>query len=438
MIKQIEVDIDNKYDFPKNMEIIRHKEVYLVIAVDTACWIVLQNENQFNFFNALKGRTIRSAIEEFTGDINDAKSVLVQIEARQFCSTECIPFNEQVCMIYLTNKCNLRCPHCFLSAGLAKQAELSTEEIKDLIKKLSYFGIKEITLSGGEIALHKDLIEIIEFAYRNGISVRLLTNGVLWNERMVSDICNKVSSVQISIDGFSEQENAKMRGAGNFKKALNTVDLFMTKGVKTQIAITPYPDSSLRNKVLSYANFAKELKAKYKNSNQIKIVFTSGFMDGREITLTKDERDNYRDIMNSVTKEYLNEDARDYPFILDHQQRKIMTNCSYGCLNISSDGDVYICSRSGLKPVANIRTHSIEKIMDISRQAASLSEINNLEPCRDCHLKYICGGGCRIDEFPDMKTGPYKLDNRPKRVCDENVRKEFYDLMIRTNEQIFQ
>lgn len=438
MIRQIELDIEKQYSFPDNIEIIHYGEVYIVIAVDTACWIVLDNEDQLAFFKLLKDQPIKLALDNFKGNIKNAQWVLIQIEARQLCSDECFPFKEEVCMIYLTNECNLRCPHCFISAGIAKQSEMTTKEIIELIDNLADNGIREITFSGGEVALHEGLSDIVDHAFHCGIAVRLLTNGVLWDERKVDEIANKISSVQISIDGFSEEENSKMRGHGNFEKALKTVDLFMKSGVKTQIAMTPYPDDSLTDKVRDYAKFAKDMKSKYDNSNQIKIVFTSGFMDGRDISLTKQQKDRYRDTMNNVMKAYLEEDAGDYPFILDHQQRKIMTNCSYGCLNISSDGNVYICSRTGLKPVANVRTHSVNEIMEISHQAAALSEINNLEPCRKCCLKYICGGGCRIDEFPSMSTGPYSLEDVPTRDCNESVKKEFYELMIRTNEKIFQ
>lgn len=438
MKKQIEIDIAKHYEFPQNMEIVYHKDVWLAIAVETGCWIVLHNQAEFDFFNLLRYNSIELALNKYMGDLQDAQRVLIQIEARQFCSSECVPFNEQTCMIYLTNKCNLRCPHCFISAGSAKNNELSTEELFKLLNNLAVYGVKEVTFSGGEISMQPDLLKIIENAYSNGLSVKLLTNGTLWTTKMIDAIADKIISVQISIDGYSEEENSRIRGPHNFKKALTTVDRFMKKGVRTQVAITPYPDKELESKVSYFANFAKALKAKYNNSPFLKIVFTSGFMDGRDITLTPQQRKSYRDIMNIVMKEYLDEDARDYPFIIDHQQRKIMTNCSYGCLNIGSDGNVYICSRSGLNPVANVRTHTMSEIMKISKMASDLSDINNLYPCSTCHLKYICGGGCRVDEFPDMKTGPYQLGKKPERKCNTEVRNEFYDLMIRTNEQIFQ
>ena len=438
MKRHVEIDVLQQYDFPEHIEIVKHKDVWLAIAVETACWIVLNNENQLRFFLQLREKTIEEALENFTGKFQDAQWVLVQIEARQFYSKECYPYRETNCMVYLTNECNMRCAHCFLSAGLAKKDELSTIEIKDFIKNIHANGIQSVTFSGGEIALRDDLIEIIQCASQLGLSIHLLTNGVLWTADMIDVVAPLIDSVQISIDGYSEEENARLRGRGNFQKALKVVDQFMRHDVKTQVAITPIPDDELILKVPLYAEFAKSLKAKYNNSAKLKIVFTSGFMDGRSISLTPQQREEYREIMNRVTKEYLNEDAKDYPFIIDHQERRLMTNCSYGSLNVASDGDIFICSRAGLTPIANLRTDSFVDIMQKARMASDLSEINNLLPCSKCHLKYICGGGCRVDEFPSMRTGPYTLKTTPIRKCDESIKEEFYDLMIRTNQQIFQ
>lgn len=438
MKKQVQIDIGKKYDFPNTIEVVKHKDVWLAIAVETACWIVLNNESQLAFFNLLRRKTIASSLEEFSGILQDAQWVLVQLEARQFCSNECHPYKETNCMVYLTNECNMRCPHCFLSAGTSKQNELSTEEIKNFLRNIKSNGINSVTFSGGEIALRPDLIDIIKFASLLDLSVNLLTNGVLWKDDMIKAVAPLIKSIQISIDGYCEEDNARVRGRGNFQKALKAVDGFMRHGVLTQIAITPMPDSALVSKMGAYAEFAKSLKAKYNNSPKLKILFTSGFMDGRSISLTSEQRESYRNTMNKVMNMYLNEDARDYPFILDHQSRRIMTNCSYGSLNIASDGDVYICSRTGLMPIANLRTDSMDEIMRKAKMAAELSEINNLQPCSKCHLKYICGGGCRVEEFPSMKTGPYTLKERPRRFCDKSIKEEFYDLMIRTNKHIFQ
>ena len=154
MKKKIHIDIDKKYNFPSNLKIVEYKDCFIIIAVDTACWIVLESKEQLNFFNLLLKYTIKEAIDIFNGSNKDIQKVLIQIEARELYSDFTVPFDEKTCMIYLTNKCNLRYPHCFLSAGIEKENELTSSELRYVIDQLAKHNIKTITFSGGEIALH--------------------------------------------------------------------------------------------------------------------------------------------------------------------------------------------------------------------------------------------------------------------------------------------
>mgnify|MGYP003295805543 FL=1 len=65
-------------------------------------------------------------------------------------------------LLELTNRCNLRCPVCFASAGEQKPRDLSLEEIGrqyDLLMERG--GPFNIQLSGGEPTMRNDLDEII-------------------------------------------------------------------------------------------------------------------------------------------------------------------------------------------------------------------------------------------------------------------------------------
>jgi radical SAM protein with 4Fe4S-binding SPASM domain len=436
MNKEKSISVEKVYSFPDSIDVIKHNEKYLIIARDTACWIVLDNAEQLSFLELLRELSIKDALGKFEGSYEDAISVITQIEARRFDSLEVVPVKEKTCMIYLTSACNLRCPHCYLSAGKARDDELTTDEIKALLTVLSKEGVKELTFSGGEICLRDDLMEILRFAKQLSFETKLLTNGTLWTRAQIDAAAQLISAVQISIDGYSEEENAKVRGEGNFLKALKVLDGFLMHDISVQLAITPFPERDLKTKIEDYARFGIELNAKYLGRD-FKILFTTGIMDGRELKLTDNERDTYKAIMETVTSRYLGEDASDYPFILTHKSRKIMDNCSYGCLYVSSNGDIQMCSRSGLKPVANIRKDSFAKIMELSKSASNASNVNNLVPCKDCCLKYICGGGCRVVEFKAFKEGPAVLSELPIRPCSKEKKDYFYDLMIRTNKSIF-
>lgn len=62
MEKSKHIDINKKYEIPTNISIVRYKKYIIVISVDTANWIVLQNDEQLTFFELLKNNTIQQAL----------------------------------------------------------------------------------------------------------------------------------------------------------------------------------------------------------------------------------------------------------------------------------------------------------------------------------------------------------------------------------------
>ena len=49
-----------------------------------------------------------------------------------------------------TNKCNLRCKHCYQNAGESRAEELTTAEARELIDGIVRAGFKIMIFSGGE------------------------------------------------------------------------------------------------------------------------------------------------------------------------------------------------------------------------------------------------------------------------------------------------
>lgn len=73
--------------------------------------------------------------------------------------------------------------------------------------------------------------------------------------------------------------------------------------------------------------------------------------------------------------------------------------------------------------------------------AESLTSIINLIPCNTCDLRYICGGGCRIEEYPGLTYRETFVglnpNEYPRQECNNNQKKIFYDLMIESNEYFY-
>ncbi len=413
----------------------------LVIAPDYANWIVLQSPIQLEIFEQMKqGSTIENVLKRYSQ--SDVYYVVTQIEARKLFingnSPKCT--EERSLHLYLTNKCNLSCPHCYMFSGNANLGELSTEEILKIL--YDYKTIAKgtrVTFSGGEPLVRSDFCLISQSAYELGLEVKLLTNGSMIKPNHIDTLANYLSSVQISIDGYSEESNSKIRGKGHFQKALSAIDLFVSKGVETSVAITPSYEL-LKAHVDDYISFAKELIEKYID-NPFTVKFTSELSSGRKINPTKEQNEEYASLIMSIQRQIYGEDSEFIEFVQTVGKGFIRDNCMFGVFSIASNGDVYYCPEvHKLSPFANVRKNSFLEICQMSKKAEDATSVTKLIPCSTCELKFICCGGCRIEDFTNIANiNNFATDkgSRFERMCSSSVKEKFYNLMVRSNEYLF-
>lgn len=428
---------DTLFSFPSHLKAIEYKDKILVVSPDTANWLVLENAEQYCFFQLLESMDLGSALEQFQGEYSDAQYTVTQIVAKDFENKKVKLKNSGGSMqLYLTNECNMRCPHCYMYAGLKKEQELTTDEIFNIIKSFKKFNGNTIVFSGGEIALRKDLYEILQYSYNLGIANEILTNGTLWTEDMVSAIAPLITRVQISIDGYNETSNSKIRGKGCFEKALKTVSYFYETRVDTEISVTPYLDERLEEDYPYYIEFAQSLNQRFRRPNFL-VKFTFDVLNGRNIQVSDKQKAAYQAIITKIYNE-LYGDFVNKPFVDFHKHGGIEENCDYGNIAISSDGNVCLCPIiPEMHPIGNIRNCSFEKLLEIAQKARELSDINNLVPCKDCELKYICGGECRVKHFTGFKENDLTKIAASKRVCSQERKNNFYDMMLLLDQDLY-
>lgn len=433
------------FHLPNDLKEVSYDGKILIISPNTAKWIVLNNYDQLSFLHLLRNEiTLQQALEVFDGSKDDARVVVTQLVARQLEETNvqsCVNDETKQLHFYLTNKCNLRCPHCYMLSGEPTENELTTDEVIGVLKSFAKYGGKSVTLSGGEIALRPDLIVIIRSAHDLGLKIRLLTNGVIWDENLISEVSCLIDSVQVSVDGYSEESNQIVRGKGNFKKALNTISSFISHGVTTELGLTPTYYLSGKDDSSEYVEFCRELLDKYPK-HLFKIKIAEEIIEGREVSPTEGQFRDYNKYIHKIKSALNGHSSELESFVRAFGKDVVMDNCMYGVFSVDSKGDVFFCARvSSLKPIGNIKNMPFSEIIRLSKVAQEKSKIDNFMPCKECELKYICGGGCRIDSFSEFAniTDVENVDfsKISPRKCSQSDKERFYRLMIDANEKLF-
>ncbi len=140
----------------------------------------------------------------------------------------------------ITYACNLKCKHCYASAGKSLENELTTEEAKQVIDKLDRATVPIIAFSGGEPLVRKDIFELTQYTSDKGIYVAIATNATLITKEKAREMKEAgIQFIQISLDGANAETHDKFRGInGVFEKTIQGIKNCVNEGFFVNIAAT--------------------------------------------------------------------------------------------------------------------------------------------------------------------------------------------------------
>jgi len=89
----------------------------------------------------------------------------------------------------ITDQCNEQCIHCYAASSPACSDFLSLSEIKSVLRQARELGTPFVQLTGGDPLIHRDLPEIVAYAYELDVAgIEIYTNGLLLNERLLEQL----------------------------------------------------------------------------------------------------------------------------------------------------------------------------------------------------------------------------------------------------------
>jgi molybdenum cofactor biosynthesis enzyme MoaA len=142
--------------------------------------------------------------------------------------------------LFITEKCQLRCGHCYMGERLERGLTMSYEQATNLIKYFHTLGAEYLTLVGGEPTLHPHLREIVEYANHIGYSKVMLDSNGLLTERIKKIPVEMLYYVRISLDGATPTTHDKVRGEGNFDKTIKAILELVDANYKVRVTSTVF------------------------------------------------------------------------------------------------------------------------------------------------------------------------------------------------------
>lgn len=144
----------------------------------------------------------------------------------------------------LTARCNLHCKMCYVcrlaNDKEAIQKERTAEEWVSLAKEARDAGMLYLLLTGGEIFLREDFMQIYSELARMGFNIEIYTNATMITPEIAKALKSiPPSKVGVTLYGASPETYEKVCGNANgFHMAMRGVDLLLAEGITVWLKTT--------------------------------------------------------------------------------------------------------------------------------------------------------------------------------------------------------
>ncbi|MBA8935367.1 putative heme d1 biosynthesis radical SAM protein NirJ2 [Clostridium beijerinckii] len=298
-----------------------------------------------------------------------------------------------------TNKCNLKCSHCYRDSGKESQGELNTEEAKLLIDQIAKANFKIMIFSGGEPLMREDIFELINYASKAGLRPVLGTNGTLISREMAEKLkAAGISAIGISLDSLDPKKHNKFRGNNEaFRDTIYAMKNCRDLGIRFQIHTTVMDWN--KDEIISLTDFSVAMGAA---AHHIFFLVPTG--RGKDIEDELLSSKEYEELLTSIMKKQSEVNIEIKPtcapqFVRIAEDLGVNSRFKRGCIAgtsyciINPKGDVQACAY--LTEVAgNIREIPFDEIWKNSELLNNLRTQEYKGTCNSCKDKKSCGG-CR-------------------------------------------
>jgi uncharacterized protein len=289
--------------------------------------------------------------------------------------------------LHVTFACNLRCTHCYAEAGLAQQEFLPVEALKRTCPEALHLGFRHAVITGGEPLVHPyrdallDALWEMRQELKPMLTVLRTSMAVPLEDSLLVRLGKSTDQVVVSVDGDRKTHDDR-RGAGTYDLTVGNLRKLVSLGGDTDIsiaAVLPLKDTN--------GAAGDSVRALAKELGISRLRFRPLLPLGRAMN-------SRLEIVPETLWSHIGPNEMiEYGF-------NPTSSCGMGQnLYVEPDGTAYPCYawHSGPWKLGSIKDDNGlgGVIKSTGFESLRSHSVNTNHQCKECPLRYLCGGACR-------------------------------------------
>lgn len=322
----------------------------------------------------------------------------------------------------LTSRCNERCIHCYIPNEKKNEgADMPIEKVKSIIDEFAALGGLHVTLSGGEVFMHKDIIRIMQYCREKDMQISILSNLIALRDVQIPFIkAANVSLIQTSLYSMDPAIHDFITTVpGSCEKTKAAIEKLVAADIPVQISC-PVMKANYKGyaDVLQYAQSLR-CKAQTDFIMMAEANFDTSNLANR---LSLEETEYLlRDIMK-WDRDYKEHTLKQHPISeaisVSEERFAQQPLCGAGINDccITESGDVYPCAGWQSMVVGNVYKQSLQEIWEHSEQLEKVRAITqgDFPQCLHCEARNYCAM-CLVRNYNESNGDMFKIN---KHFCD--------------------
>lgn len=300
--------------------------------------------------------------------------------------------------IEVTNRCNERCVHCYLPNKLKdKGMMMNLNVIKTIVNEFAELGGKTVTLTGGEVMLHKDFEKILHYIHDKHLQIIIYSNLTTLSETILQKLKEtEVSFVQVSVYGVNPLVHDSITGMkGSCVRSMHSMEMLKKAEIPLRIVCPVMKEN--RKDIVNVLKYAKKTDVPI----ELELNITpreDRSNDNLEHRLSINEMETLLKELVDYDKEYMENLLHRHKYKYDKRfnfaeylNYPVCTAGQYG-LYVTADGKITTCPNMQGNPVSSIDMSSLKSIWYDNENIMALRKTTegSFEKCVNCEASDYC------------------------------------------------